>query len=281
MSHKEMRMFSDSPQSITGVKETYDHRITPRFLRYEVANIQGMGSRDEQQDSFGSVNAIDEYGSRTNGTFFVIADGMGGMDGGRQASTCAVQTLLQMFRQKKSTQNPSSFLADALRTANEKVYRMLNMQGGSTVVACILWKELLWYAAIGDSCLFLLRNGSLSKVSEEHNRRHDVAWELLSNGVFDPRAVQNLDEGSAITSFIGMKESFNIDHFKEPLSLIEGDVLLLCSDGIGATLSSKAILQAMEEPTAARVCDELENELEILANPYQDNYTGIVARCIL
>ena len=65
-----------------------------RLLSYNVANLQGKGSREYQEDSFGFVNALDVTEIRIKGLFAAVADGMGGMQGGREASTLVMKTMM-------------------------------------------------------------------------------------------------------------------------------------------------------------------------------------------
>lgn len=253
--------------------------IMPRMLTYDVANVQGIGRRDEQQDSFGSVNAMDALLMRDEGLFAVVADGMGGMAGGAEASSCAVRTMLQSFRERNPHQDMRGFLVESATAANRRVYEMFGAWGGSTLVACVLWQELLWYLSVGDSYLFLLRDGALTRINEEHNVRRDRAMELLAEDVFDPSLVDAVPDGSAITSFIGTEERLRIDGFAEPLPLRSDDVLLLCSDGIGDALDERTIARALACERVSDMCGELELAIEGLNDPLQDNYTGVVIKC--
>lgn len=254
--------------------------VMPRRLSYQVANVQGIGTREEQQDSFASANAMDVTLMRQEGLFAVVADGMGGMEGGGEASAITVQTMMDAFRQRDPSEDVYLTLRDAAAAANGKVFELLGTSGGSTVVACVLWKERLWYVSVGDSCLFLLRGGGLTRLNEEHNGRRDHAMGLLDQGVFDPVRAEQAEEPTAVTSFIGTDKPMQFDGLRQPLLLDDGDTLLLCSDGIGAALGEATIAHALAQQDAEAACQELDEDIRGLQDPYQDNYTGIVIRCV-
>lgn len=251
-----------------------------RLLSYQVANVQGIGTREEQQDSFGTINAMDVTLMSREGLFAVVADGMGGMTGGREASVTTVQTFMDGFRRRDPSQDVYQGLMDAAIDANGRVFEMLHNDGGSTVVACVLWQERLWYLSLGDSYLFLLRDGVLVRVNEEHNSREEKAVALLRDGIFDREQVDHVDEASAVTSFVGTGGSLRFDGFYQPLPLEDGDVMLICSDGIGGALEWNVIAHCLERPSALAACQELDRDIQDLADPFQDNYTGIVIRCM-
>lgn len=252
----------------------------PRLLSYQVANVQGIGMREEQQDSFGTVNGMDVTLMREQGMLAMVADGMGGMTGGSEASACTVQTIMDAFRERDSNQDIPSWLVDVAAAANGRVYEMLGTSGGSTLVLCLLWHERLWYVSVGDSYLFLLREGTLVRVNQEHNGRSDRGIELLEQGVYSPELTDSADEPTAVTSYIGTDEPMKFDRFLLPLSLQDGDTLLLCSDGIGGALSEEGIRHALSQTSASAACQEISQDIRSLADPYQDNYTGIVIKCM-
>ena len=106
-----------------------------RLLSYSVANLQGKGSRDYQEDSFGLVNALDVTEIRNNGLFAAVADGMGGMRGGKEASSLVMKTMMTDFGNMDRKSHLGLQLAQSILRAGDLVYQMLRGEGGRAIAA--------------------------------------------------------------------------------------------------------------------------------------------------
>ena len=214
-----------------------------RRLGYYVANLQGIGARERQEDSFTVAGAFDVAMIREKGLLFAVCDGMGGMKDGKEAQ--------------------------------------IGGAGGSTAVAGILYREGLYYASVGDSYLYLLRGGRLLKLNTEHNVCHQKYLEAIRNGDLDPAPLRETPEAAALTGFLGMTGLEETDCSVRPLPMQEGDVLLACSDGVGGVLSPQEIADALLQEGVEEMCRALEEGLVLHNKPNQDNYTAIVVKCML
>ncbi|MBR1659082.1 MAG: serine/threonine-protein phosphatase [Oscillospiraceae bacterium] len=252
----------------------------PRRLSYRLGNLQGVGNRERQEDSFAFVNAMDVHDMLEQGLFAVVADGMGGLRDGKQASETAIAVLRAEFRGFDRGGGLGEQLRDAVKRAGEAVYAALGGQGGSTVVACLIYDGKLWYASVGDSFLWLLRDGELLRLNREDNMMNLRWLECIRRGDFDPAAGREDPEAAALTRFLGM-EGFDgeIDFLRRPLALRDGDALLLCSDGVGAVLSDETVRDCLRFPSPEQSCAALERAVLLESRPYQDNYTALVIRC--
>ena len=101
------------------------------------------------------------------------------------------------------------------------------------MIACILYEQKLHYAGVGDSFLYLLRGGELIRVNREQNTRKNRCLSLIRSGSMDPALAENIPQGQAVTQFLGIDRLEDVDWLRRALPLKEGDVLLLCSDGVG------------------------------------------------
>ena len=219
----------------------------PPALGYRTASVQGIGSREDQEDAFLFVNDRDVVRSRQEGLFAVVADGMGGMASGQEASG--------------------------------KVFQRLNGLGGSTAIVCHIFREQLWFACVGDSSLYLLRDQQLNRLNQEHTVCTQRYEEALLSGSTDPSSGRNDPQSHAVTSFLGREELNQIDCLLRPLPLQAGDVLLLCSDGVSGTLSEETLLACLQQETPEYSCIAMEEEIKTRNKPGQDNYTALVIRC--
>lgn len=248
-------------------------------LSYHLGNLQGVGARERQEDSFCIVNALDHDRMRQHGLFFAVCDGMGGMKDGKAASETAIASLRGAFERMDRTDDIAASLKDAARAASAEVEALLGGQGGSTVVAGVIYENKLSYISVGDSCFYLKRNGQLYRLNREHNLRNEIYLDCVRKGITDPSEGRSDPESAALTQFLGMEGFCETDGSVRPLPLQEGDVLLACSDGVGGTLSSLQICEALDGGDPARMCRNLEDGIITCFKPYQDNYTAVVVKC--
>lgn len=249
-------------------------------IGYQTAFLQGIGSREKQEDTFSFVNDHDVLRINQEGLLAIAADGMGGMADGKTASTAAVSSLLQSFAAFDRSAELSSQIYNAFCIASEKVYHILGGSGGSTAILCLFYRERLWFASVGDSGLYLLRNQQLNRLNRRHTVCTDVMFKTLKVGSLDPSGGKNDPEAHALSSFLGMEELSNVDYLIHPLCLEAGDVFLICSDGVDGTLDEETISACLMQSTPEYSCYALECEIKKCAKPYQDNYTGLVIRCV-
>lgn len=252
----------------------------PRIcLSYRVANLQGIGKRARQEDSFTSANATDVSMIQKRGLFAAVADGMGGMRDGSVASEIAVTDFREAFEHLDFDSDIPLQLADAVDTTNHRVFNVLGGQGGSTLVATVVYQEKLYYISVGDSFLYIKRNGQLIRLNRKHTVLNDAYLDLVQDGEFNPRIVRQLDEQGALTQFLGMDKLDDKDYLIKPLPLYSGDVLLLCSDGVAGVISEEVISDCLNESTPEKICKQLEESILLKNKKYQDNYTALVIMC--
>ncbi len=251
----------------------------PPALGYRTASVQGIGSREDQEDAFLFVNDRDVVRSRQEGLFAVVADGMGGMASGQEASAIAIASLADSFSFFDRNEALAPQLRQALCEASGKVFQRLNGLGGSTAIVCHIFREQLWFACVGDSSLYLLRDQQLNRLNQEHTVCTQRYEEALLSGSTDPSSGRNDPQSHAVTSFLGREELNQIDCLLRPLPLQAGDVLLLCSDGVSGTLSEETLLACLQQETPEYSCIAMEEEIKTRNKPGQDNYTALVIRC--
>ena len=247
---------------------------------YRVANLQGLGARTGQEDSFTVAGAFDAAMVQEKGLFFAVCDGMGGMKDGRLASETAIQSLRQSFQTMDRSQDLAPQLKQSVYQASAQVEARIWGEGGSTVVMGILYQDRLYYASVGDSFLYLLREGNLLRLNAEQNLLHQKYLESIREGSMDPLPLQDLPNGAALTGFLGMPGLDEVDCSVLPLPIDGGDVLLACSDGVGGVLSPEEIAEALQMPTAEEMCASMEEKIVSYNRPHQDNYTARVIKCV-
>lgn len=233
----------------------------------ELANLQGIGNREEQQDAFG-ISHMDCY--EEDGLLAVLCDGMGGMAEGGMIAAETVSELVGIFPWADDSDIPGW-----ISQRSTRVYQQFRGHGGTTLIAVLLKGNRLSFWCVGDSDLFLLREGKLYGMNIRQEYKNDLVLRAL-DGAFPVEEAFHDSQAGALSEYIG-KEEVNCDYNRIPFFLQPEDVLLLCSDGISDTLTLKQIREAMAlSPQAC--CDKLEEEILSAGKPNQDNYTTIVLK---
>jgi PPM family protein phosphatase len=225
-----------------------------------------QGARADQQDSF-RTRRIESEGA----WLLVLADGMGGHAGGAIASKIGVDAFVASF---VSLRGRGAALEDALRSSLADVNRRIartqalrpDLTGmGTTLVAAYVSRAGVSWVSVGDSPMWLLRDGALERLNEDHSVRDSLDGKT--------QFLQSALNGGLISL---------VDCHHLPLALRSGDSLLIASDGI-FTLRDLEIVDVMQPADACRRADELvEALLDNVAKrgkASQDNCCAIVATC--
>ena len=178
------------------VEEPITERPEP-LPELEFANLQGVGSREEQQDAFG-ISRMDRY--EEDGLLAVLCDGMGGMaEGGMIAAETASQ-LVGIFPWADDSDVPGWVYQRSAR-----VYQQFRGHGGTTLVAALLKENRLSFWCVGDSDLFLLRENKLYGLNARQEFKNDLILRALDGAVPVEEAFQDPQAG-ALSEYIGKEE---------------------------------------------------------------------------
>ena len=246
---------------------------------YAVENLQGIGKRERQEDSFGFGNALDPAAISREGLMVVLADGMGGIQNGKRASEIAVDSVLKAFHQFDLRDNIPLQLETAVFDASIQVWKQLQETGGTTLVAGLLYDEKAYCISVGDSYIGLLHDGELVRLNRDHNVLNRDCWDALTAGKMDYACALQNPERDAVTHFLGMRDLRETDIFLRPLKLYPGDVFLFCSDGVSGVLTEKCIEECLCKRTPREMCQALEEGIHNQNHRYQDNYTALIVQC--
>lgn len=234
---------------------------------------QHIGTREDQQDSYG-VSEPGDYACK--GVVAVVADGMGGLANGRAVSSALVRSMLDGFANASSQQNAADFLLEQAVRANMGVNQMLRGQerSGSTLVSCVIREGKLHFLTVGDSRIYLYRGGALIQLNREHIYQEELAVKAVNQGA-SLQQVRSDRQAHALTSYFGIGRIPSIDRNDEPVKLLNGDKILLASDGVFGTLSQEQMEQAMAQSVtmAARTMGE---QILDAKRVHQDNNTAVI-----
>jgi PPM family protein phosphatase len=188
---------------------------------------------------------------------YAVCDGMGGHNAGEVASKMAIETL-QAFIEKSHKEKEITWpygldvnlsfdgnrLKTAIKLANKKVYRAADNREdytgmGTTVVAGLVSEDVLTVGSAGDSRCYLFRDGQLSQLTR------DDSWvsAALGEGILNSDEIERHPLRNVITKAVGAKESIELDVVEQRLK--NGDIVLICSDGLHAMLTDDQILASV------------------------------------
>lgn len=213
------------------------------------------------------------------GALFIVADGLGGHTKGDVASELAVNAVRDFYYQEANADNGASLQA-AMKHANTLVYQGNIAQSiqdeekmmGTTCVAAVLSGDTVYVANVGDSRTYIIRNGQVLQISLDHTPQA----EQLRAGTITEEQAQAM-ANNQITRCIGIHTELEVDLFQEPVQ--QGDILVLCTDGLNKAVSDAEIRSIVEQYTPEESVDKLVE----LANQQsgEDNVTAIVVRVSL
>jgi len=245
-------------------------------VRYVPGNAQHLGSREDQQDSFGFSRLEAESSSSHGGFLAVIADGMGGLANGKEASQAAIQAFLSSYGAKPEKESVPDALQRAVLDANRAVVQSGTGSGapggvGSTLVAAAFCQQSLYWASVGDSALYLLREGHLTMLTGAHTYANDLDLRASKGSISAEEAISHPDR-EALTSYLGQDPLAEMELTVKPFPLQDGDQVLLSTDGIFKTLSEAEMQDAVDQ-NPQRSCEQWVRRALDANLEHQDNLT--------
>ncbi len=231
--------------------------------------------RSNNQDSHGVLLAHDMDDWRERGHLLIVADGMGAHAAGELASKLAVDHVSHLYRKHRELSPPEAMRA-ALDEANNEINRrgMANLsfhRMGTTCSSLLLLPQGAVAAHVGDSRVYLCRDGHLRQITFDHS----LVWEMREAGI-GGEANKNIPR-NVITRSLGPELNIKID-LEGPFPVEQGDTFLLCSDGLTGLVLDEELAPALTYLTPA-VASELLKNMALIRGGH-DNITTIVARIV-
>jgi PPM family protein phosphatase len=222
----------------------------------------------------GNVRRSNEDSFLLRSPLFMVADGMGGALAGELASRMCAEAFAELDLIEHQGEQA---LRATIGVANQRIYERSRTDAeasgmGTTVTAALVGEDgTVAFAHVGDSRAYLLRDGSLQRLSEDHSLVH----ELVRKGQLSEVEAEQHPQRSVITRALGTDEDVQIDTFT--LESKPDDVLLLCTDGLNTMVSEQDIASVLASPTAAA---DIARQLvrAALRAGGEDNVTAVVVR---
>lgn len=240
---------------------------------FSISRAQTIGQRRKQEDAMCYSDWHDRKELDARGLLAVVADGIGGLKNGDVASAIVVHTMYDGFmRQSISARGSDRLLQLAAMAHREVLCGGDNHPMGSTMVSVLIQQWNMWLLAVGDSRVYLYRNGGLLLLNRPHiyGKDSEEAQALYGTG-----AAIDECKASALSSYIGQEKLRSIDRTIQPIRLISGDCILLMSDGVFSTLSESEMLDLLAAGTED-IARALISNVEAKHKPGQDNATALV-----
>lgn len=212
--------------------------------------------RSENQDAFGRFPPGNLVANSSRGQLFIIADGMGGHAGGREASRLAVETVQRTYASNRNAKIIDA-LAEAFRAANRAIYDFsLNnplFHGmGTTCIGLVMKGDAAYVAHIGDSRLYRITPSGIEQLTEDHSK---VA-ELVRRGVLTAAEAESHPERSMLYRAMGVQSSIEFDLMND-IELGENESFLLCTDGLSNLVDEEEMKEIVSSHTPQGACDML------------------------
>jgi serine/threonine protein phosphatase PrpC len=211
----------------------------------------------------------------------IAADGMGGARAGDRASQMAI-SIIERHILSDEIPNPDNApgrLREAITAANTHIYQQAKstpeMEGmGCTVVAVLILGDMYWVASVGDSRVYLIRGEEVFQLTEDHT------WvnARVREGVLTPEQAASHSLRHVLDRALGTQPTIDVDIWPDEI-LEDGDILVMCTDGLYGVLDDEAIAETAASNVAQRAADQLIEQA--LAAPARDNISAIVLQAKL
>ncbi len=250
----------------------------------DVASALSVGARSRQEDALATA-----FAQGSDFGFAVLSDGMGGHAAGDLASRIIVTEIFAELTLRSSASDFSQaeipgLLRDAVNVANRCIRAHIDSDGstagmGGTVISTVVVDNQLHWISIGDSPLYLFRNGNLVRLNEDHSMAPQIDL-MASQGLIDADEAKDHPQRNCLTSALIGEDIPQIDCPDEPFELLDGDVVLVASDGLDFLPEGQivSILKRSHRQKSDRITNELLAGVAGVNDPQQDNISLVVIK---
>jgi PPM family protein phosphatase len=242
----------------------------------ELASLSDIGcQRENNEDSYSYWEGASQDQYERKGRLAIVADGMGGYEGGQEASRLAVKTIEEQY--VNAPNGPQSALLDGFQIAHERIQKHASehpdLHGmGTTATAIALIGNQLYFSHVGDSRLYLVRGSSISRLTHDHS----YVSRLVEHGVISSEEAEFHPQRHILTSALGAGAEITPDYSTSPVTLQKGDVLVLCTDGLWGLLGEDEVQRISTGNAPSDACRELVRLAKERGGP--DNITVQILR---
>jgi PPM family protein phosphatase len=242
-------------------------------MEFSIYQDSRRGGRKTNQDRVGYTYSRDAL-------LMVVCDGMGGHTGGEIASHLVVRLFLERFEQEAQPmlRSPTIFMQDTMQRAHKALldyatrFRLVDTPR-TTVVACVIQANYVYWAHAGDSRLYMFRDGKLAHLTRDHSK---VQY-LVDSGAITQKQAGTHPDRNKVFSCLGGEIEPAID-YSPRTPLVGGDVLLMATDGLWASFEPEEIGPWMNQGSVLNTTSLLLTEGQRRAGEHCDNLSAIGLR---
>ena len=240
-------------------------------MKFTIFQNSRQGPRPYNQDRLA-------YSYSKDALLLVLADGMGGHRNGEIAAQLAVKTLTDAFQRLAvpTLSSPAKFLIDNIQQVHDMIENVTQVEEyiespRTTIVAAIIQRGYLYCAHVGDSRLYHFRNGHLLFRTEDHS----IVQSLYKKGLISKEEMATHPYKNKIYNCVGGETPPQID-LADRHELLEGDTILLCTDGVWGVISDQQIKEIIQQnKTIVDATTELMDSAEFASDERGDNMSAI------
>lgn len=242
-------------------------------MKYEISKISRLGNRNSNQDRIGVVET-------ERAVLLAVADGLGGYKGGEIAAETVVNCAIHHFKNSEfPIRNPGALIHEIILRAQRDVLSVAQannppLQAKSTCVICIIQDGFASWGHLGDSRLYVLRNGAIVKRTIDHSK----VEEMFQKGLITEKQKLTHPEKNIITRCVGSETRRPKPTIAPAFTLQRDDVILLSSDGFWSPLSEKDIAAGLQKRNLHDAIEGLASDAEETSYPKSDNISVVGLR---
>ena len=237
-------------------------------MKFSIFQESRIGKRKINQDRM-------NYSYTRDALLMVVADGMGGHLHGELAAQIAVQTISDTFKTLARTtlSDPFLFLSRTLSQSHLAINKHAGETGladapRTTCIVCIIQNNVAYWAHVGDSRLYAIREGQVLAQTRDHSH----VKLLIEQGLIDEAAAATHPARNLVYSCLGGPNPPEIE-FSRKTQLQKGDVIALCTDGAWAPFTDNTLVRTLATCTPMDAVPRLLDEAEKNAGDHCDNLT--------
>lgn len=248
MRHNKKKRSAKATQTSKKIHKSVKKQKKPEMI---TASYSVIGDRLTQEDAVYLSTEGKVSLAQKSRVLAVVCDGMGGMANGGQASATAIQMIRDTFEQVQGDPevNIPNFFISGIKTIDKTIYDFPKENGrgsGTTMVAVLVENSQLYWAAVGDSRIYILRGKTLTQVTRDHNYMLRLQG-MVDQGQITQEEANANRQREALISFLGIGNVSLLDVNMEPFLLQSGDIILLTSDGMTKVLSEEQIKDILSD----------------------------------
>ncbi len=220
-----------------------------------MAGLSDVGcQRENNEDSYLYWEPTNDAEFRRTGRLAIIADGMGGHEGGQEASRLAVETVREVY-DHVVREDPQAALIESFVAAHARIQEFAELYPafhgmGTTCTALALRARHLYFAHVGDSRLYLIRGATIQRLTRDHS----YVGRLVESGIVRAEDAEKHPQRHILTAALGAGKDIVVDGAEQEFLLQEGDGLLLCTDGLWSIVNEDELENAVRNNSPAECC---------------------------